>query len=185
MRPRDIGRPLSPGGRCVALFAFAALISASPPVFGPVLADEIKAQDCSIAVKGTTAFSQQTIYCLSDEQIGRVVDELVKRKVILRAEDVGLGIATVRTLARRLKPTQQLDDLQAAVEVSAAVASRSRSCGRAPRVPTTRWLTKRYTGSPSGPKPMTLSARQGRPKKGWRNGRKKKRNGRLSPRRGA
>jgi tetratricopeptide (TPR) repeat protein len=82
---------------------------------------EIKATDCSIAISGTTAFSSQTIHCLSEDQIGRVIEVLVKRGVILRAEDAGLGIATVRTLAKRLKPTQQLDDVQAAVELSHAV----------------------------------------------------------------
>ena len=70
---------------------------------------EIKATDCSIAISGTTAFSSQTIHCLSEDQIGRVIDVLVSRGVILRAADAGLGIATVRTLAKRIKPTQQLE----------------------------------------------------------------------------
>ena len=82
---------------------------------------EIKATDCSIAISGTTAFSSQTIHCLSEDQIGRVIDVLVSRGVILRAADAGLGIATVRTLAKRIKPTQQLDDVQAVAEVSHVV----------------------------------------------------------------
>jgi hypothetical protein len=40
---------------------------------------EVAATDCSIAIRGTTAFSSQTIHCLSEDQIGRVIDVLVKR----------------------------------------------------------------------------------------------------------
>ena len=113
--PFDHRAALWRGTRLVlASVAWSALALSAPRA-------EVTATDCSISIQGTTAFSSQTIHCLSEDQIGRVIDVLVSRGVILRAVDAGLGIATVRTLAKRLKPTQQLDDLQAAVELSHAV----------------------------------------------------------------
>jgi pimeloyl-ACP methyl ester carboxylesterase len=50
-----------------------------------------------------------------------VVTELQRLGVVAKAADAGLGEATVLTLARRLKPNEQLTLEQAVVEVSAAV----------------------------------------------------------------
>jgi hypothetical protein len=82
---------------------------------------QVKAEDCSAALSGTTIASKIEIHCLGKEDIVRVVDELVRQGVVRRAEDVGIETSVIASLAARLRPTQKLDFAQAVVEVSHAV----------------------------------------------------------------
>jgi hypothetical protein len=82
---------------------------------------QVKAEDCSAALSGTMIASKIEIHCLSKEDIGRVVDELVRQGVVQRAESTGIEPSVIVSLAARLRPTQKLDFAQAVVEVSHAV----------------------------------------------------------------
>jgi tetratricopeptide (TPR) repeat protein/competence protein ComGC len=82
---------------------------------------QVKADDCSSAVNGTMIGSHIEIHCLSQEDIKRVLDELVRQGVVKRAGDVGIETSVIVSLAARLKPTQKLDFAQAVVEVSHVV----------------------------------------------------------------
>jgi hypothetical protein len=82
---------------------------------------QVKSDDCSSAVSGTMIGSKVEIHCLSKEDIARVIDELVRQGVVLRAEGVGIETSVIVSLAARLRPTQKLDFAQAVVEVSHAV----------------------------------------------------------------
>src|SRR5271157_1945719 len=80
-----------------------------------------KAEDCSSAVSGTMIGSKVEIHCLSKEDIALVIDELFSKGVVRRAEDVGIETSVIVSLAKRLRPTEKLDLLQAVAEVSNAV----------------------------------------------------------------
>jgi hypothetical protein len=82
---------------------------------------QVNAEDCSSAVSGTMIGSRIEIHCLSQEDVKRVVDELVRQGVVKRAEGAGIETSVIASLAARLKPTQKLDFAQAVVEVSHAV----------------------------------------------------------------
>jgi tetratricopeptide (TPR) repeat protein len=82
---------------------------------------QVKAEDCSSAVSGPMIGSHIEVHCLSEEDIKRVIDELVRQGVVKRADDVGIETSVIVSLAARLKPTQKLDLAQAVVEVSQAV----------------------------------------------------------------
>jgi hypothetical protein len=82
---------------------------------------QVKAEDCSAALSGTMIASKVELHCLSKEDIARVVDELVRKGVVRRAEDAGIETSVIASLAARLKPSQKLDFAQAVIEVSHAV----------------------------------------------------------------
>jgi hypothetical protein len=79
---------------------------------------QVKAEDCSAAHSGLMIASNIEIHCLSEEDIARVVDEVLRQR---RAENAGVETSLITSLARRLRPTEKLDFAQAAVEVSHAV----------------------------------------------------------------
>src|SRR5262249_12818943 len=79
---------------------------------------EVKAEDCSAAVSGTMIGARVEVHCLSKEDIARVVDELVRKGVVRRAEEAGIESQVIVSLAARLRPGEKLDLAQAVVEVS-------------------------------------------------------------------
>ena len=105
--------------RAAVRLAFVLLVCCLPPAARAET--QVKAEDCSSAVSGTMIGSHVEIHCLGDEDIKRIIDELVRRGLVQRAEDVGLERAFIVSLAKRMKPTQQLDFDQAVDEVSHAV----------------------------------------------------------------
>src|SRR5262249_37672653 len=82
---------------------------------------EVKAEDCSAALSGTMIGARVEVHCLSKEDIARVVDELVRKGVVRRAEEAGIESQVIVSLAARLRPGEKLDLAQAVVEVSHAV----------------------------------------------------------------
>jgi tetratricopeptide (TPR) repeat protein len=82
---------------------------------------QVKAENCSSAVNGPIIGSSIEIHCLGEEDIARVLNELIRQGRVRLAEDVGIEPKFIVSLAARLKPTQKLDFAQAVVEVSHAV----------------------------------------------------------------
>ena len=105
--------------RAAAVLALALPLSCVAPTARAET--QVNAEDCSSAVSGTMIGSRIEIHCLSQEDVKRVVDELVRQGVVKRAEDAGIEISVIASLAARLKPTQKLDFAQAVIEVSRAV----------------------------------------------------------------
>jgi hypothetical protein len=89
--------------RAAAHLAFVLLASWLAPAARAET--QVKAEDCSIAVSGTMIGSHIENNCPSDKDIARVIDELVRRGLVQRAEDVGLERAFIVSLAKRMKPT--------------------------------------------------------------------------------
>lgn len=112
---RDEGQS---GMRVFALgaFALAAWIITSLAHAEPrVLAD-----DCQAALGRTAAASKVELHCLSEDDIPRVIDELVRAGVVQRARDAGIGTSVIASMAARLRPVQRPDLTQAAAEISYA-----------------------------------------------------------------
>jgi tetratricopeptide (TPR) repeat protein len=88
----------------------------------PAMAEErVTATGCSNAASGVQIGTSTTINCLSKEQIEQVIEVLIRKGVVRRAESEGVEQSIIVSLAGRLKPGAKFDLGQAVVEVSAAV----------------------------------------------------------------
>jgi hypothetical protein len=70
--------------------------------FAPEVSAEtqVKAEDCSSAVSGTMIGSRIEVHCLSQEDIKRVVDELVRQGVVKRLKAQGSKLRSSSALLR-------------------------------------------------------------------------------------
>jgi tetratricopeptide (TPR) repeat protein len=101
--------------KTAALFAFFLATACAARAEPQVVAD-----DCRAALSRMAMASKVELYCLSEDDIARVVDELVRTGVIRRAGDAGIETPVIANLAARLRPVQTRDLAQAAAEISYA-----------------------------------------------------------------
>ena len=83
--------------------------------------ERVTATGCSNASSGVSIGTSVTINCLSKEQIEQVIEALIRKGVVRRAESEGVEQSLIVSLAGRLKPGAKFDLAQAVVQVSAAV----------------------------------------------------------------
>jgi hypothetical protein len=119
LRGFENGLPSLLGGLCNSLLI--RFILGSWLFFPSLAAAQNQAKDCSNAASGVSIGTSVTINCLSKEQIEQVIEVLIRKGVVRRAESEGVEQSIIVSLAGRLKPGAKFDLAQAVVEVSAAV----------------------------------------------------------------